>query len=158
MHIDTERERNQQVIVPVSLSRRDNHGAGLCPLPTLIETLEQDAVKGLSDADDDAFKIAVPEAMNRVDEGEDEEVTGPSIQPDHAPLAPMQEAKSRIRRKLGHSDCQQKFVLEVCDAIHAGKCEELFFSWDEITSRKPRHGPNAKKVKASDHHIRVVAT
>ena len=36
--------------------------------------MEQDTVKGSRDADDDAFEIAGPEAMNRVDEGEDEEV------------------------------------------------------------------------------------
>jgi hypothetical protein len=62
MDIDTERERNQQVIVPVSLSCRDR--------PTLIEILEQDTVEGSRDEDDDAFGIAGPEAMNREDEGE----------------------------------------------------------------------------------------
>jgi len=110
MNIDTERERNQQVIVPVYLPRQDNYDAGSYPRPTLIEILEQDTVEGSSDADDDAFEIAGPEAMDMVDEGEDEEVT---IEPDHAPLAPMQEATSRNRRKFGYSDYQKKFVLEV---------------------------------------------
>jgi hypothetical protein len=63
--------------------------------------LEQDAIEGSRDADDDAFEIAGPEAMDRADEGEDEEATGPSIEPDHAPLAPTQEAASRNRRKFG---------------------------------------------------------
>jgi hypothetical protein len=155
MNIDTEREPSQQVIVPVSVSvsRQDNHGAGSCSGPTLIEMLEQDTVDGSRDADDDGFEIAGPEAMNRADAGED-----PSIKPDHAPLAPMQEATSRSRSKFGCSDHhQQKFTLEVCDAIDAGKCEELFFSWDDIKPTKPRHGPNAKKVKASDCHISAVA-
>jgi hypothetical protein len=43
MNIDTEREPNQQVIVPLSVSRRDNHGAGSCSGPILIKMLEQDA-------------------------------------------------------------------------------------------------------------------
>jgi hypothetical protein len=62
MNIDAQREQNQQVIVPVSLSRRENHGAGSFPRPTLIETFEQDAVEGSSDADNDALEIAGPEA------------------------------------------------------------------------------------------------
>ena len=64
MNIDTDRERNQQVIVPVCLPRQDNYDAGSHPRPTLIETLEQDTVEGSSDADEGALEIAGPEAVD----------------------------------------------------------------------------------------------